>query len=340
MAMNPWAAIAVADPAGTGEARRTAQWLAERMHLSEARAGRFALVVSELATNLVKHAHRGEILLRRLDSPSEPAGVEVIAIDSGPGMRNLAQSRKDGHSTSGTLGHGLGAIERQSDDSWIATEPGGGTVVVARVYVEPPGAADPLPLDVGAVCVSKPGEDICGDGWSWRQRPERLSILVADGLGHGLGAHEAARRAVAEFAEDPESAPRDMMERVHAALRPTRGAAVAMLALDLGRGVARFAGVGNIAGAVLRADGTRQNFVSQNGTAGHTAPRIQEFTYPVPARSVLVLHSDGLASHWNLASYPGLLTRHPSLIAATLYRDFARQRDDVTVVVARERQPA
>jgi anti-sigma regulatory factor (Ser/Thr protein kinase) len=338
MAVNPWAAIAVSDPTGAGEARRTAQWLADRMGLPEPRAGRFVLVVSELATNLVKHASRGEILLRPLDSPSEAPGVEVIALDAGPGIPDLARSRRDGHSTSGTLGHGLGAIERQSDACWITSEPTG-TVVVARVYAAPPATPDRLPLEVGAVCVSMPGEGICGDAWSWRERPERLAIVVADGLGHGLGAHEAARQAIAVFAEDTELAPRDTIERVHAALRPTRGAAVAMLALDLERGIARYSGIGNIAGAVLRADGTRQNFVSQNGIAGHTASRLHEFTYPVPPRSVIVLHSDGLGTQWNPASYPGLLTRHPDLIAATLYRDFARRRDDVTVVVARERPP-
>jgi hypothetical protein len=51
---------------------------------------------------------------------------------------------------------------------------------------------------------------------------------------------------------------------------------------------------------------------------------------------LLVMHSDGLATHWNLDQYPGLVGRRPSLIAGVLYRDFARGRDDVTVVVAKK----
>src|SRR4051812_632778 len=121
------------------------------------------------------------------------------------------------------------------------------------------------------------------------------------------------------------------------ALRATRGAGVEMIAVDLDRGVARYAGVGNIAAVILNANGTRQSLVSQNGTAGHTIPRIQEYNYPVAARATLVMYSDGLGTHWDLAAYPGLLSRHPSIIAAVLYRDFSRKRDDVTVVVLKER---
>lgn len=336
MALNPAAAYAIQDLTGVGEARRAAAWLADHMAFSESRAGRLALVVTELATNLAKHARRGEILLRSLNSASERPGIEVLAIDAGPGIPDVALSERDGYSTAGTLGHGLGAIRRQSDGFWVYTQPSG-TAIAARVYRE---LGDPnhLPLEIGAVSVSKPGEDICGDGWSWRMRPDRLAVVVADGLGHGLGAHDAARQAVACFNDDAEAAPRDTLERVHGALRPTRGAAVAVLAVDIERGVARYSGLGNIAAAVVRADGSRQNFVSQNGIAGHAASRLQEFSYPVPPQSVIVLHSDGLGTQWSLASYNGLATRHPSLIAGVLYRDFSRRRDDVTVVVASDRR--
>jgi anti-sigma regulatory factor (Ser/Thr protein kinase) len=336
MAVNPSAAVTIGDQAGVGEARRAARALALRMSFDETRSGRLALVVSELATNLAKHAQKGEILLRLLNSPSEAPGVEVLAIDSGPGIADVALSSRDGHSTAGTLGHGLGAIRRQSDGFWVYTQPSG-TVIAARVLREP-GEPDRLPLEIGAVNVSKPGEHVCGDAWSWRLRPDRFAAIVADGLGHGLGAHDAAREAVTAFGEDPETAPLHTIERVHQALRPTRGAAVSVVSIDLERRVARYAGLGNIAAAVLRADGSRQNFVCQNGIAGHHAPRLQEFHYPVPPRSLIVLHSDGLGSQWTLSPYPGLAASHPSLIAGVLYRDFSRRRDDVTVVVASDRR--
>jgi serine phosphatase RsbU (regulator of sigma subunit) len=173
---------------------------------------------------------------------------------------------------------------------------------------------------------------VCGDAWDWRMRDGRTAILVADGLGHGPAAHEPAREAVAIFRREHELPPARVIEDVHAGLRATRGAAVAMIAIDEERGVAKYSGVGNISATVFHPGGTRQSLISQNGTAGHTIPRLQEYHYPIPPGSVLVMYSDGLGTHWDLASYPGL--RGP----AALYRDFSRKRDDVTVIVIKERQ--
>ena len=112
----------------------------------------------------------------------------------------------------------------------------------------------------------------------------------------------------------------------------------AALAVDLERGVGHYSGLGNISATVLLAGGGRHSLVSLNGTAGHSATRPQEFTFPFPSHAMLVLHSDGLATQWDLAAYPGLQARHPSLIAGVLYRDFSRRRDDVTVVVVKQRR--
>src|SRR4051794_33823049 len=128
----------------------------------------------------------------------------------------------------------------------------------------------------------------------------------------------------------------DLMSRLHDGLRATRGAAVAAAEIDVRAGVVRFAGLGNIAGSVYKPDAPRRQMVSHNGTAGHQARKIQEFTYPWTADSLLILHSDGIGTHWSLDKYPGLATHHPSVIAAVLFRDFARGRDDASVVVVRQ----
>ena len=96
----------------------------------------------------------------------------------------------------------------------------------------------------------------------------------------------------------------------------------------------RYAGLGNIAGAIV-GDAPVRHMVSHNGTAGHEARKFEEFTYPWPEGALVVVHSDGLATHWDLGRYPGLMQREPSLVAGVLYRDFSRRRDDVTVVVVR-----
>lgn len=341
MALSRSIAVPVEDASQVAGARRHAATIAERLAFDPARVGQVALVATELATNLARHARRGELLVRTADDGTGAAAetVEILSIDRGPGITDVTQSRRDGFSTAGTAGAGLGAVERQSDLFEIYSQPSG-TVALSRISREPPRRpVRPPPLEIGAVLVAKAGEAVAGDAWAWRLREDRLALLLADGLGHGLHAHEAALAATESFARAHEQPPARVVEGIHAALRPTRGAAVALLAADLERGVVRYCGLGNISGHIVRAAGPRVTMVSHSGTAGHTAARIQEFSYPISADALIVMHSDGLSAGWDLAAYPGIRARHPSIVCGALYRDFSRQRDDV-VVVAAGRRPA
>ena len=124
----------------------------------------------------------------------------------------------------------------------------------------------------------------------------------------------------------------EILDYLHAGLRATRGAAVAVARFHLEQGKVVYGGIGNIVGVVAASSGTRR-MVSLNGTAGHMARKVQTFDYPYHD-GVVVMCSDGLATNWSLERYPGLLQAHPSLVAAVLYRDFGRLRDDATVLVA------
>ena len=165
------------------------------------------------------------------------------------------------------------------------------------------------------------------------------ALLLADGLGHGLSAADASGAAVAVFKKSRDIAPVTLLQQIHAALKGTRGAAVAVALLDYTQANLQFGGIGNIAGRVVSSESTR-HMVSHVGTAGHEARRFQEFSYAWPPAAAIVLHSDGLTSNWNLENYPGLLSRDPALIAAVLYRDAARGRDDICVLVAKQRESA
>ena len=102
--------------------------------------------------------------------------------------------------------------------------------------------------------------------------------------------------------------------------------------IDELRGEIAYAGVGNTVAIVL-AHGVAQHLVSFGGIVGQRHNRIHELTSPWPRDAMFIAHSDGIATRWNLAAYPGLTSRHPSLIAGVLYRDFARGRDDASVLV-------
>jgi len=324
-------AFPVNDPSRPGEVRRAAVTLAAALGFSEDDQGRVALVATEAATNLVKHAVGGEVVLRSV-TLAEGGEIEILALDRGPGIADVGRCLRDGYSTAGTAGHGLGAISRLSDLFDITSVPGVGTALLARVR---PASAPVQPgPEVGAVCLPVGGEEVCGDAWAVEVFPDRTVVLVADGLGHGLPAATASREAVRVFRQVARSEPDDILRALHAALRPTRGAAAAVAVLDRAAGRVRYAGIGNVAG-VLVGPGGRQGLVSLSGTLGHEVRKVSPFEYPWPAGGLLVMHSDGLGSQWDVGRYPGLISRHPALVAGVLYRDGRRGRDDVTVVVVR-----
>jgi anti-sigma regulatory factor (Ser/Thr protein kinase) len=326
--------IAVVESSQPSAGRFAARDAAEGAGLSEEDTYRAGLIATELATNLVKHATGGELLVRAI--PGTPQGeVEILSIDRGPGISDIARSMTDGHSTAGSAGTGLGAVRRLADDFDIYSEERRGTVVLARVSAGRNRQSPSRRLSVGAVSVAMKGEPVCGDGWQVLQRRESALVIVADGLGHGIHASEASAAAIGTF--DPAQAG-DLTERLramHDALRHTRGAAAAVAEIFLHSRLVKFAGIGNISGTIHRPGLTRHT-VSLNGTLGHEARAFREYSYPWESDAMFVMHSDGLGTHWSLDAYRGLQQRHPAVVAAVLYRDFSRQRDDVTVVVGRE----
>jgi anti-sigma regulatory factor (Ser/Thr protein kinase) len=326
--------VAVREQTDVAEARRVATRLADELAFPEADAGRAALVATELATNLLKHADGGDVLTRAVVERPE-GGLEILSIDKGPGMADVAACLEDGYSTAGSFGTGLGAIARASSTFEIYSRPGHGTIVQSRIA-----PAGPRPevtdggVSFGAISVSYPGERECGDGWALARSDDRVVLLVVDGLGHGLAASQAARRAEATFMTEHHRDPGAIVERLHDGLRSTRGAAVSVAEVRPRSSTVRHCGLGNV-GVVLVGGHQSRQLVSMNGTAGHEAPRIREFEYPWGRNDLLVTHSDGLHSRWQLATYAGLQQAAPSLVAAVLYRDARRGRDDATVCVLR-----
>jgi hypothetical protein len=257
--------------------------------------------------------------------------LQVLGLDRGRGIANVGESLRDGYSTAGSAGTGLGAVRRLASAFDIYSQPAAGTAVFAEIAPPRRAAAS---FEIGGVSLPARGETACGDGWAVTADGRRTSVLVVDGLGHGILAAEASREAIRSFQATTAERPRERLEAIHLALKATRGAAVAVAEIDPVQAQVCFAGIGNIAGVIV-ADGTTRHCVSHNGIAGHDVRRLGAFSYPWPADGVLVMHSDGIMSRWDLSKYPGLARRHPALVAGVLYRDFQRGRDDATVVVAR-----
>ena len=331
--MKDTLSLIVADTSSVAEVRGAAATLAAGIGMSDAKRSDVSIVATEAATNLLKHAKGGEILLHMVQADGA-AGVEIISLDKGPGIANVAEALRDGYSTAAGSGTGLGAMKRMSDVFDVYSVPGEGTVLLARLYASPPRESRGPCLEVDVICLPKPGEEASGDGWGVVPGPDRCLLMVVDGLGHGPLAAEAALAAMSVFHENPQAPPAELLQIAHTALRATRGAAMSIAEVRHSENVVRYAGIGDIAGVILTGEGSR-HMVSFDGLVGENMRKVVEFTYEWSRKAVLVMHSDGLATHWKLETRHGLLSRHPGVIAGVLCRDYNRRRDDVTVLVAK-----
>ncbi|WP_312487741.1 ATP-binding SpoIIE family protein phosphatase [Massilia timonae] len=328
---SPQHVFAVSHASDVAAVRRAGQKLAESLGFNETRAGQLALIITEAATNILKHAGEGQIHVGPAQSPAG-IGVDVLALDRGPGIADLSSSLVDGVSTAGTAGTGLGALHRLSDEFDVYSTRGDGAAFFMRLWRDVP-SPDPCGVEVGALWSPIRGEDVCGDGWAVACAGGGATLLAADGLGHGPDAARAASAAIGALDERGPVAAGELVHAAHEALRPTRGAALAVARIDFAADELRFAGVGNIGAVAI--DETRRALVSHNGIVGHNVRKVQEFAVPFGPGALCILHSDGIETRWDLDKYPGLQGRSPALIAAILMRDYIRGRDDAMVLVVR-----
>jgi anti-sigma regulatory factor (Ser/Thr protein kinase) len=318
--------LPIEDSSQIGHARRTAQQLAEKYGFDVTDAGRVALVTTELASNILKHATRGELHLRVLPRTSG-AGIEILAVDRAQGF-DVHACLTDGFSTGGTQGIGLGAVSRQAEVFDVYAD-ARGAVLLTRLYPRSDKAPD---RRIGISQHALHHDPACGDVWHLAFDGPRISALVIDGLGHGEDAERAARAGERVFALSPFASPLLLLEDIHHAMIGTRGGALAIAQFDGTSNALRFVGIGNIGGSLIAPDKSR-GLASHPGIVGGQYRKAQPFDYAQVNGQLLILYSDGLQSRWNLQDYPGLVHRHPAVIAAVLHRDFCRGRDDVTVLV-------
>jgi anti-sigma regulatory factor (Ser/Thr protein kinase) len=317
--------IRVEDISAVASCRSAAAGMAGKLGFSAARADQLALAVTEAASNLHKHARDGSLLLRISNGAAVP-GIELITIDSGPGLRDVRAAMRDGHSTVGTLGIGLGAIRRLADSCDLYSVPGHGTALVARFW---PAPARPT-CDFAGLIRPIASEVESGDAFAAVRAGQTVTGVLCDGLGHGPLAAAAASKAIAAILEDPGQEPAALITRAHARLARTRGGAIGIVQVT-GR-TAWFAGLGNVAAWIL-AGGVRAGMLSVPGIAGHQARTIRQFEYPVPENAAIVLHSDGLSSRWDISALPGLERNDPLVIAAALLAEAGIHRDDASILV-------
>jgi anti-sigma regulatory factor (Ser/Thr protein kinase) len=295
------------------------------------------IIVSELGSNLIKHASGGEILAGILPA-AEGVGLELISIDNGPGIPDPVTMMKDDVSTTQTLGIGLGSIRRLSDHFEIYSQKDWGTILLSRIYLESaPKKNDRTPhLSLRSLVISKPGELVSGDGcYSFTGENGTVKLLVADGLGHGAEANRAVREAIAAFKAFDSDSPAEILRHLHSALKKTRGVVATVVLVDPVQKTWKLCGIGNIS---TRLSGFQQpkGYLSYNGIIGHNIPHtLNDQEVSQSEYQQIILCSDGIKSRWEHAKLPDLHKQDLIVQAAALYKDFARKTDDMSIIIGR-----
>lgn len=317
-----------------GEARRAARTVAAALGFAPQACEEISLAMTELATNLVKHARGGTLTLTPL-SEGGRVGLEIQSHDTGPGIANVEQALGDRFSTAGTRGTGLGAVNRLMDELDITSQRRIGTRIVCRKWLrEHAVSVRPCPLAFGVATRPHTFGQVNGDAFLVHQWAESTLVGVIDGLGHGQFAHRAAETA-RQYVETHFDLPLDQIFRgTGRACRATRGVVMALARFDWGQGRLCFASVGNIAVRVFpRLEPF--HFVVRRGVIGLNAPGAVVTEHPWPLDHVFVLHSDGVSAHWGWKDSPNWTDRPAAVMAQDLLRAKAKDEDDATVIVVR-----
>lgn len=289
------------------------------------------IVVAEIVSNLSKHAGGGEVFAKLIEEKGIP-GIEIIAADNGPGIGDLKGMMQDGASTKNTLGQGLGAIKRLSSFLQIYSQKGWGTLLLSRMLTnEVPAAGKRELLEVRSLVVPKPGEEECGDGFYYKQTKEHIKLFLGDGLGHGKEAAIAVQKAIEAFKLCAENSAVENLRFINQSVKRTRGLVATVAIFSIKEKKWRVAGVGNITTKIYGHNGVK-NHNPYNGIVGLNMPNTmndQEMLYE-PGQC-MVLCSDGMKSKWDLVKLPGILRYDLSLLNAAIFKDFARNTDDMSI---------
>lgn len=339
MANNFQVVVQVPDRSYQALAKIEIKELASQIGFKGHRMGELEIIASEIITNLVKHTlHGGRILCRILDEEDHKNGLELIAIDDGPGIPSTRKMIQDGLSTSSTLGHGLGAIQRLSDEFDIYSLKGWGTILLSRIYLKKKAVKKTEGLALEILRTTKPGEKVCGDNWIFLLKNKQYRLAVIDGLGHGEQASIAANQAIESMKEHLLLPPNELLREVHNDIRKSRGVVMSVAYIDPLNKQLTYCGVGNISCKLANQTVTMhgRSFNSYNGIVGHTMPStINSHIHPWDKYDILVMHSDGISARWDLSNYPNILKHHTMILCAAIYKDHTRGNDDSTIAILR-----
>lgn len=339
MPLPPGCTVPVTHLSDANEARRLTKAMASELGFDLKESEELAIVVSELTSNLVKHATAGHLTLTPLEKGGR-LGIKIESQDEGPGIADVERAITNGFSTKGSLGYGLGAINRLMDEFEIQPGPDGHTgtkITCLRWRRERTRETVVCPLSFGVATRAYRNMKLNGDAYVIKRWNEFALIALIDGLGHGRFANQAAQEA-RQYIEDHYDQPLEALFRgAGRTCRATRGVVMALARFDWHAEpvTLTFASVGNIEARVYGSPAPL-NFSVHRGVVGLNAPNPVVAGYSWNPDYVLVLHTDGLKTMWRWDDFPELAEAPAASAARHLLQALAKNDDDATIIVVRK----
>lgn len=337
--------IEVQHEANIASVQRHATRVAQEFGFDPVATGEISIAVTELATNILKHGRRNGRIITSVIKEEDRTGIEITSIDLGPGITNVDIAIEDGYSTLGTMGTGLGAVDRLMDEFHIWTncnesasnkQQHSCTRIIARKWLaKSPGTDDfdKNGLQFGVMTRPLSGEKYSGDAYFIKRYCNTHIISLIDGLGHGEKAHFAAQTAIRYIGDNYKKSFKKIFQGVHCVCRATRGVAMSISRIDLDNKTLSYAGIGNVVSRIFNSP-TPINPINFNGILGLVMRNVHVFSYQWGG-GVLVMYTDGISSRWNSHDLPGMKSKTANEIAIEILDRFGRNNDDATVIVGK-----
>jgi anti-sigma regulatory factor (Ser/Thr protein kinase)/serine/threonine protein phosphatase PrpC len=306
-----------------------------------------SIVVLELAENLLAHKTKeGKIICSKIKEGNK-TGIQILSMDSGPGIKDVTKALFDGYSDKGTLGIGLGAVSRLTGEFDITSKTktsrlpvydgreGIGTVIGVRKWLSSNEKNENTKnTDMKFGILSRPfkGEKSNGDNVFLKEFDKKIMIAVIDGLGHGFGAEEASQKTVECLDKNYFRDLDYIINQIKADIRKTRGVVMSIALIDHRKKLLNYVGIGNVTTRIYKSPEDIRP-VNNNGMIRATVPRFRISQYPWSNENIIVMTTDGVSEKNDPDKYPDLINKHPMVIAGVLFRDYARYTDDATIVV-------
>ncbi|QTA88053.1 ATP-binding SpoIIE family protein phosphatase [Desulfonema magnum] len=309
------------------KARIFAKRMASAIGFDEISVAEIEIVVSELGTNIVKHAGAPGSIRFRLVRDGRVRGIEILVCDEGEGIHNIESMIMDGTSTTGTLGIGLSGVKRLMDEFDLRTSEQNGTVICAKKWIRGDYRSK---LHCSVLCRPKMGERVSGDTYFFKQLPSFAVFSVIDALGHGPVAHQVAEKALYILENNYQDTLLSIIEHCHKALIGTRGCAMSLAKIDFRTMKFHHISIGNVETRVYGTPAPLKP-VCTNGTLGLIMEHARINVYSYTKGSCIVMFSDGISNKFEVE--PAMLRKTPQEISNFIFTKYARDHDDATVLV-------